>query len=769
MKKSLLLFLIAQFCVLISFANDWEEVYHDDPQSTWNALHFVNDSVGYAGNELGEIYYTSDRGNSWHEIFNTSGSIQNFSFPNDTIAFASSDGYNPVTLSIDLRTNEVTEKVEMVINNVVAVHFVDDTKGVKISNTSSYRYLKRTSDGGDTWSVTKVVKAASSDEYFVDLAFATPDTGIALAQNRTLYRTTNGGTTWTEKQLMYGELRKAAFCNDSCGIIVGDDGVVWYSYDYGLKWYSKSIDTDLDLINVEVLNDSSYVVVTSGDDWKAFKSIDCGQTWNEISSLATTIPYPLSFELTAESAYLGYREGIMIKTDQDFASVDTLMGTKSIPALSKMSFMDKRTGWAVGDESLLYTKDGGKTWTSSEAITEKMYGVSAVNDSLIFAVGKSGSIFKSYDGGISWSQSQEGERPHNDVSFKGAFGVIVGYYGSILVSTDYGETWTDKTVDINDHLNDVEVVNDACAFAVGDDGYIVCTTDTGATWTVKEYGVSYYGFNRVSFVNELEGYATGENYSKNSFMFYRTLDGGQTWQSMSGDGIEKSDRYNLIDFASTGEGWIAGNQGIMHTTDTCNTWSHCNVRGVLDLQVVDSKNAFALASGNKIYRYTIPADSFNVSFKVSDDSGQHLDDVYLVIDADTLSLNVLSFRGEEQVEYHYSVLKEAYQASEGTLVLTKDTTIDIVLDKMLDASLSKPSRVALEASIYPNPSTDFVKISTTKAGFNAQVYTMTGQLLIKHVESANQATIDLQDLRPGMYLIKIQQNAYEITNKLIKN
>ncbi|MBE9467475.1 MAG: T9SS type A sorting domain-containing protein [Bacteroidetes bacterium] len=928
MKKTLLLILVLQLAVILGFSQEWQTTYQDDSKGTWTALHFINASVGYAGNSYGLICVTEDAGQNWTEIYSASGHVKNFSFPNDSVAVVAIDGYNPTHIAIDLKTKKVLwEDTEYSTALLKKVHSIDGYRGVSISNlkyredltTSIYsykRYIQKTNDGGKSWTKVKDISIDSYNEYFVDLAFATGDTGIVVAQNRTLYRTTDGGTTWVQKDLMNGELNKAAFCNDSCGIIIGDNGVVWYSYDSGLKWYNKSISTDLNLEQVTVVNDSTYIVTTNTDDWKAYKSIDCGQTWTEITTVAETKPVPSSFEVLDNIVFMGSETGILVKTTQEFASMDTLYGKKIHGAFRSIHFSDKNTGWAVGVKSLLCTKDGGKTW-SSAAITECANDVFAINNSTVFVACNDGVILKSTDGGVTWESSTHGKKDLNSISFHGAFGVAVGDYGVIYVTKDTGLTWEDQISVPKQTCNDVQVVNDSLVFIVGENGLILRSGDTCNTWKATKID-KYDDMYRLSFINEKVGYAVADNTCGNNYHFIKTTDGGQTWVNMPNNGIEKEDDFDIVNFVSEKEGWLGGISEILHTADNAQTWDTTKTGKVIAIQAINEKNVYALISNNKILKFSLPTENFTITFNVKDISGNVIENPIIIVNSTTLEMNTMTFTGEEDIEYTYKVGKTAYIDAEGSLTLTKDTTINIVLEvappkkfditftvknisgnaienpiiivnsttlemntmtftgeenieysykisktayinavgsltltkdttinivlnvgtskeftitfnviNTLENKINDPyiivnsetinsmsftgeendlinykvgktgysevegnitlvkdetinvvlkevetsivnSLSAINSKIYPNPASDFVKISSDVAGFNINIYNVIGQLVLNQLENGKQSIVNIASLKNGLYFIKVQQNGVESIQKLIK-
>jgi photosystem II stability/assembly factor-like uncharacterized protein len=116
-----------------------------------------------------------------------------------------------------------------------------------------------------------------------------------------------------------------------------------------------------------------------------------------------------------------------------------------------------------------------------------------------------------------------------DVHFFNVFeGIVVGGDESnfdpiILKTTDEGTTWIPITVPSGiSYLRAVDFV-DTLGWAVGKSGSIIHTTDRGNTWTTQSSPADSTLFD-VDFSDNQHGLACGYDY------ILRTTDGGQNWQ-----------------------------------------------------------------------------------------------------------------------------------------------------------------------------------------------------------------------------------------------
>lgn len=146
-------------------------------------------------------------------------------------------------------------------------------------------------------------------------------------------------------------------------------------------------------------------------------------------------------------------------------------------------------------------------------------------------------------------------------------GYTVGDYGTILKTTDGGQSWISQTSGILDDLTSVYICNLEVGYVVGNSGIILKTINGGATWEVQHSGTSER-LSSVFFTDINTGYVAG-----NSGTFLRTIDGGQNWISSQ---FTYNDLYE-IKLLSSGVGLMVGyNNAIFKTIDGGINWQPSN-------------------------------------------------------------------------------------------------------------------------------------------------------------------------------------------------
>ena len=146
-----------------------------------------------------------------------------------------------------------------------------------------------------------------------------------------------------------------------------------------------------------------------------------------------------------------------------------------------------------------------------------------------------GYIVRSYDGGITFDTLNgyhaSGHEDFFDIHMFNVFdGIVVGGYDStfapiIWKTTDGGENWNPVSAPANAYyLRAVDFV-DQEGWAVGKSGTIIHTTNGGNTWTTQSSPCDTTLFD-VDFCDHLHGLACGYNY------ILMTTNGGQNWQQV---------------------------------------------------------------------------------------------------------------------------------------------------------------------------------------------------------------------------------------------
>ena len=103
----------------------------------------------------------------------------------------------------------------------------------------------------------------------------------------------------------------------------------------------------------------------------------------------------------------------------------------------------------------------------------------------VWAAGNSGELYRSLNGGATWSSGALGNKTLRGVAAQGFTVLACGDSGKIWRSTNSGGTWTLIVATGAPRLNAIAFPNASTAYVVGAGGLILKSTDGGATWNTQ--------------------------------------------------------------------------------------------------------------------------------------------------------------------------------------------------------------------------------------------------------------------------------------------
>lgn len=257
--------------------------------------------------------------------------------------------------------------------------------------------------------------------------------------------------------------------------------------------------------------------------------------------------------------------------------------------LNSVYFINDSTGFAVGDSGvILKTSDGGLNWLSQNIGTSiYLNSVFFTDQNTGYTAGGLPSLYQTSDAGTTWSPLV--------IPITGALksiyfinpdtGVVVGQPGqfgslpNILITNDGGVNWSSQQVGGN--LTSVCFSNNDTAYAVGWGSTIINSVNNGNTWSVVSAGTSPAIYNSISFADNNNGCIVGydNNVSCSCGQILTTTDGGLTWTILSSTYFLY---FSCVTFADNSTGYIVGYDYnlslslIFKTIDGGATWTSQN-------------------------------------------------------------------------------------------------------------------------------------------------------------------------------------------------
>jgi len=420
------IFATANGCIFRSTdkGNSWSLVYSTNSLITTNSgitSLAINDRYVYAGNtgmSMSGVLRSSDNGMSWPAV---NGALNIYALcVSDSVVLASSawgQGSAGMFRSVDNGTSWTQihpsgvssyaaqgSKIFAAVSNVTP-----DPYGVYFSN-----------DAGATWKQTSFPTGAYS--------VAAHESNVFAGTDSCIYQSTNNGETWNTSKSGLSGVKAIVFSPSGSYIYAGTNNGVFRSTDHGAIW--TSINTGLTTNRIYSLAvypegsaDSSYVYAGTGGG--IFRSSDYGTTW--VVSGLPNHQFPPSMSLASSGSFLFAGAGYTKYRSNPVGNYENIL-------------YDATT-------VIFISTDNGSTWTESDyGITGMHAPLSSllVNGSDIYAGTYPGGVFRSTNGGASWTNSRSGMNDTNVYALTSSGSDIIAgtIDGGVYVSTNNGLNWS---------------------------------------------------------------------------------------------------------------------------------------------------------------------------------------------------------------------------------------------------------------------------------------------------------------------------------------
>ena len=263
-------------------------------------------------------------------------------------------------------------------------------------------------------------------------------------------------------------------------------------------WYNHNVvyfETERPNLN-SVLMFNLSPGITCGDSGYVAEWIDYfDDFWNPNSFSITNKNLNAVYGVDSSSVYKAYcfgDSGKIFKANTIFNSGNISFYSQNSPTTNNLYsayFTSYRTGIAVGDTgTIVKTTDGGSHWNLISSITlNRLYSVQFPSTNIGYAAGVDGTLIKTTDGGDNWiMKTQAIADTLRCVWFTDDnTGYVVSRNGALLKTTDGGNNWQSKPSGITQNLNAIRFATENLGYAAGNDNKLLRTTDAGETWIIQ--------------------------------------------------------------------------------------------------------------------------------------------------------------------------------------------------------------------------------------------------------------------------------------------
>lgn len=249
----------------------------------------------------------------------------------------------------------------------------------------------------------------------------------------------------------------------------------------------------------------------------------------------------------------------------------------------------------------------GWYWQNPDPIGSQLEDVFFVNQNVGYSVGWDGTIIKTINGGLNWSQLNSGTNYFLTSLFftsENTGFVVSGSFnfypvrGAILKTTNGGLNWEIDYYS-NIKLNSIFFINALTGFACGnygnDYGILLKTTNSGSNWNQVNNLPATFFLTRIQFLDENTGFISDDQ------QVIKTTNGGGNWIT-TGNGVLNG--LLSLYFVNNYTGYAAGNYGrIYKTTNSGTNWlliNHDTTTHLESIKFIDPNLGFAVGR-NIIY------------------------------------------------------------------------------------------------------------------------------------------------------------------------
>jgi photosystem II stability/assembly factor-like uncharacterized protein len=274
----------------------------------------------------------------------------------------------------------------------------------------------------------------------------------------------------------------------ACGGIKGQSGFIYKTIDGGASWKKIFYNSISCLYNVVFYNDS--IGFACGENLLLLKTTDGGQSW--INQHDHQGQPPAAYNSTLRSIYCvddqtvyvaggnAFEIGLTYRTYNagNFWRYNTFDNE-----LRDIHFNNKYNGFFAGYGTILKTNDSADSFNPLTIENDFFVSMHFINNSIGFASGYNGGIYKTEDGGNSWNSQLKHNndivhnRHFNQIKFiDGTEGYAVGNNGLILYTSDGGWHWKEIKKITDSNLFSVWIKNKHQIYITSADGTIFILT-----------------------------------------------------------------------------------------------------------------------------------------------------------------------------------------------------------------------------------------------------------------------------------------------------
>jgi photosystem II stability/assembly factor-like uncharacterized protein len=290
------------------------------------------------------------------------------------------------------------------------VRMLDANTGFVIGDSS---HILKTTNGGLNW--IKLLTGTSHDDYFTGIHFVNANTGYVCGGymngmgTSKILKTTNSGLNW---QTLYQEPNKfyfaTCFINAQTGFVGGYDGIYYKTTDGGTNWTQKQV-TGVAIWTIAFVNQNTGFI--AGQQGMLRRTTDCGETYTLISTGSSARIASLFFTDEMHGYAVCDSEVVMRTTNSglnwSWQKLGTVFGYEAVHFVNQNTGYAVANWWDVASYKLIKTTNAGVNWfTLAQGQGDPYFDIFFANEYTGWITGYNGLILKTTNGGSTFVSNE---------------------------------------------------------------------------------------------------------------------------------------------------------------------------------------------------------------------------------------------------------------------------------------------------------------------------------------------------------------------------
>jgi photosystem II stability/assembly factor-like uncharacterized protein len=509
-------------------AQSWGQWTLSEPKYTYEdfrAIFFIDTLQGWAGDEAGRVFHTTDGGETWnYQARGLGGGIYDIQFIDQN------EGWIAAFIGIWHTTDggnnwEQVGRQRHIDEVPTNIYFLDRQHGW--CSTRSGSNVVYSQDGGKTWLESNQITGLPIGTNFLENIFFVDNSNGWFSYNDKIYSSTDGGKNWKVRAQL-------------------GDGTVAFRIEK-LHFFSPLVGYAITLGHV-------------------FKTIDGGWSWTIIKQ-HPKFDRSIGRIYHADAYFLNNQHFWVCGLDSVYRTTDGGVSWEASPLCGlhhSIQFANANLGWCSGQSgSICKTTDGGITWRHIGTTVGAGYGPVASDDSnTIFAVaGCQTTIIRRRDKGQSWQPIPiQTESPIVALKMldKDHLWAITAH-SKLYATTDGGDSWEQYYAFLPDSIAatyafqlekcggiPIQFINAQLGYACVDifnkesktiTTSLLKTTNGGKAWNEIHQRTAnaekyYPQYKNISFIDSVNGWYYLDSPDRTTIQLLQTTDGGKKWEKL---------------------------------------------------------------------------------------------------------------------------------------------------------------------------------------------------------------------------------------------